>query len=130
LLRRLPFETDVMLCEGRELVRLVAENPFGPGPTRPDVVRFVSILSNAGPARAAIPITLPPTGRWLLRVIALRKRFAFGLYRRHMKTIGYLGQMDKLFGVRATTRNWNTIVAIVRILKGEGKKHKPPSKRP
>jgi hypothetical protein len=36
-----------------------------------------------------------------------------------MKTIGYLGQIDKLFGGRATTRNWNTIIAIVRILKGE-----------
>ncbi len=39
-----------------------------------------------------------------------------------MKTIGYLGQIDRLVGVRVTTRNWNTIVAIVRILKGQGKK--------
>ena len=38
-----------------------------------------------------------------------------------MKTIGYLGQLDKLFGVPATTRNWNTIVAIVQLLKGQGK---------
>jgi hypothetical protein len=38
-----------------------------------------------------------------------------------MKTIRYLGQIDKLFGATATTRNWNTIVAIVRILKGQGK---------
>ncbi len=43
------------------------------------------------------------------------------MYRRHMKTIGYLGQIDRLCGVPATTRNWNTIVAIVRILKGKGK---------
>jgi len=41
-----------------------------------------------------------------------------------MKTIGYLGQIDKLFGVPSTTRNWNTIIAIVRILKGQGKKGK------
>jgi uncharacterized protein (DUF1697 family) len=34
-----------------------------------------------------------------------------------MKTIGYLGQIDKLLGVRATTRNWNTVNAIVRVLK-------------
>jgi len=38
-----------------------------------------------------------------------------------MKAISYLGQIDRLFGVPATTRNWNTIVAIVRILKGESK---------
>jgi hypothetical protein len=34
-----------------------------------------------------------------------------------MKTIGYLGQIDKLFGATATTRTWNTILAVTRILK-------------
>jgi hypothetical protein len=34
-----------------------------------------------------------------------------------MKTIGYLGQIDKLYGVPATTRSWTTILAIIRILK-------------
>lgn len=122
LLRRLPFEAAVVFCDGRDLIRLEAENPFGADPPRPDVVRFVSILSKAGGVRASLPITLPPTGQWFLRVIASQDRFVFGVYRRHMKTIGYLGQIDQLFGVPATTRNWNTILAIVRILKGQGKK--------
>jgi len=119
LLDKLPFDADVALCDGRDLVRLETENPFGAKAPRPDIVRFVSILSKAGRAPAAIPLTLPPDGEWLVRVLASRDRFIFGEYRRHMKTIGYLGQLDKLFGGRATTRNWNTIAAIVRILKGE-----------
>jgi ABC-type lipopolysaccharide export system ATPase subunit len=53
-----------------------------------------------------------------LRVIASKNRFVFGVYRRHMKTIGYLDQIDKLFGVLATTQNWKAVLAIVRILKG------------
>ena len=121
LLRKLPFETEVMLCDGRDVIRLVTENPFGTGPSRPGFVRFVSILSNAGRVAASIPITLPARGKWLLRVIGSQHRFVFGVYRRHMTTIGYLGQLDRLFGVPATTRNWNTIVAIVRILKDQGK---------
>ena len=56
-----------------------------------------------------------------MRFVAREGRFVFGKYRRPMKTIGYLGQIDRLFGAPATTRNWNTIVAIVRILKGQGK---------
>jgi hypothetical protein len=64
---------------------------------------------------------LPSDGDWLVRIITSRNRFVFGVYRRHMKTIGYLGQVDKLFGVPATTRNWNTIRAIVRILNDHGK---------
>jgi uncharacterized protein (DUF1697 family) len=121
LLRRLPFEAKVMLCDGRDLIRLQMENPFGTEASRLDVVRFVSILSKAGRVRPSIPITLPPDGEWLLRVIASKDRFVFGVYRRHVKTIGYLGQMDKLFGAPATTRNWNTIIVITRILKGESK---------
>ena len=56
---------------------------------------------------------------WLVRVMASQGQFVFGTYRRHMKTIGYLGQIDKLYGVPATTRNWNTIVAILQILKSQ-----------
>jgi uncharacterized protein (DUF1697 family) len=122
LLRKLPFGAEVVLCDGRDLIRLEMENPFGTEPLRPDVVRFVSILSKAGRVRPSIPIMLPQKREWYLRVIAAKERFVFGVYRRHMKTIGYLGQIDKLFGARATTRNWNTIIAIVRILKGESKK--------
>ncbi len=122
LLRQLPFQAEVVLCDGRDLIRLEMENPFGTEPPRPDIVRFVSILSKPGRAQASIPITLPPGGEWFVRVIASTNRFVFGVYRRHMKTISYLGQIDKLFGVPATTRNWNTIIAIVRILRGQGKK--------
>lgn len=122
LLRKLPFKAEVMLCNGRDLIRLEMENPFRTKPSRSDIVRFVSILPRAGGLRAALPVTFPPEGEWFVRVIALKNQFVFGVYRRHMKTIGYLGQIDKLFGVRATTRNWNTILAVVRILKDQEKK--------
>jgi uncharacterized protein (DUF1697 family) len=122
LLRKLPFEAEVVLCDGRDLIRLEMENPFGAEPTSRDIVRFVSILSKIGSARPSMPITLPPDGEWFLRVIAAKSQFVFGVYRRRMKAIGYLGQIDKLFGAPATTRNWNTLMAVVRILKGDGKK--------
>ncbi len=117
LLRKLPFEAEVVLCDGRDLLRLEAENPFADEPPSPDVVRFVSILSKAGGLRASLPVTFPPDGEWLVWVMAAQGQFVFGMYRRHMKTIGYLGQIDKLYGVPATTRNWNTITAILKILK-------------
>ena len=117
LLRKLPFEAEIVLCEGRDLMRLETENPFGTQPSSPDVVRFVSILSKAGGVRASLPVTFPSEGEWLVRVIASDGQFVFGVYRRHMKTIGYLGQIDKLYGVPATTRNWNTIIRILEILK-------------
>jgi uncharacterized protein (DUF1697 family) len=121
LLRQLPFEAEVAFCDGRDLLRFETENPFEAEPARADVVRFVSILSKAPRVRASIPFAVPADGEWSLRVIASRKRFVFGLYRRHMKTIGYLGQLDRLLGAPVTTRNWNTMTAVMRILKGKAK---------
>jgi uncharacterized protein (DUF1697 family) len=117
LARQLPFETEVMICDGRDILRLETESPFAARASEDGIVRFVSVLARAGQESTRVPIALPSTGEWLVRVIACEKQFIFGEYRRHMKTIGYLGQMDKLFGGRATTRNWNTILSIVRILK-------------
>jgi uncharacterized protein (DUF1697 family) len=122
LLRKLPFEAEVLMCDGRDLIRLETENPFAAEPSPQDVVRFVSILSKVGGVRASLPVAFPSDGEWLVQVMASEGQFVFGMYRRHMKTIGYLGQIDKLYGVPATTRNWNTIVAIMRILKGNGNK--------
>src|SRR5215213_5649484 len=103
LLQKLPFETEVMLCDGRDLIRLEMENPFGAEPSLPDAVRFVSVLSEAARVQPSLPIRLPPDGEWGMRVIALKNRFVCGEYRRHMKAISYLGRIDKLFGVPATT---------------------------
>src|SRR5580692_1491264 len=117
LRRKLPFAAEIALCDGGDLLKLEKENPFRTEQSHPDMVRFVSILSKAGRCTAAIPFGLPADGEWFVRVIACKERFVFGVYRRHMKTIGYLGEIDKLFGTPATTRNWNTIIAITRILK-------------
>ena len=122
LLRRLPFEAETALCDGRDLMRLAMENPFGAGPSRADVTRFVSILTRPARIRPSLPLAIPSGAEWFVRVIGSTNRFVFGVYRRHMKTIGFLGKIDELFGVPAITRNWNTISAIVRILKEQGEK--------
>jgi len=116
LARRLPFDAEIMICEGREIVRLMSQNHFADYPLRPDIVRFVSVLSKAPGSTLSTPMSLPSTGKWLLKILARDNRFVFGVYRRHMKVIGYLGTFDRLFGVPVTTRNWNTITAIAKVL--------------
>jgi len=120
LARRLPFETEIMICQGRQIVRLMSQDPFADQPERPDVVRFVSLLSQRPRSAPSTPLSLPAGGEWLLQILARDDRFVFGVYRRHMKAIGYLGTLDRLFGVPATTRNWNTITAIARVLGKSG----------
>ena len=119
LRRKLPFEAKIAFCDGSDLIRLERENPFRAEPSRPDIVRFVSILSKAGSGKASLPIVVPEGGEWFVRIIGSNNRLVFGVYRRHMKTIGYLGCIDELFGAPATTRSWNTILSVLRILKAD-----------
>jgi uncharacterized protein (DUF1697 family) len=117
LRRRLPFEAVVSYCDARELIRLETETPFGAEPIDRDVVRFVSVLSKASRGKVSLPVAFPRGDQWFVRIIGSRKRLVFGVYRRHMKTIGYLGGIDDLFGAPATTRSWSTILSVLRILK-------------
>lgn len=117
LREKLAFDAEVALCDGRDLLRLEEENPFRNERVRPDVIHFMSILTKTGRCDDALPIVLPARGRWFVRILGVRQRLVFGVYRRNMKAIGYLGQIDQLFGARATTRSWSTIVSVLRILK-------------
>ena len=59
LRQKLPFEAEVAFCDASDLIGLEMENPFGAEPSRPDVVRFVSILSKAGRGKASLPFAFP-----------------------------------------------------------------------
>jgi uncharacterized protein (DUF1697 family) len=114
--RRLPFDAEIIICTGEDIIRLLSHDCFAGHPIRSGVVRFVSVLSRVPREPARLPVTLPSRGQWLLKVLARDDRFVFGMYRRHMKVIGYLNTLDRLFGVPMTTRNWNTITAIAKAL--------------
>ena len=120
LARRLPFDTEIIICEGREIVRLMSQDHFADQPLRHDIVRFVSVLSKRPRSTPSTPMSLPSSDKWLVKILATDNRFVFGVYRRQMKAIGHLGTFDRLFGVPVTTRNWNTITAIARVLGNGG----------
>lgn len=117
LFGRLPQGAEAAICPGRDLLLLEKQQPFREESPDASTVRFVSVLSDAARCAPSIPFSIPAEGESFVRVITANSRFVCGVYRRHMKTIGYLGQIDRLFGTTATTRNWNTILAVVEILK-------------
>ncbi len=116
LARRLPFDVEIIVCQGRDVLRLMIQSHFADQPVRSDVVRFLSVLSKSPRSAPSTPVRFPASGKWLMKVLAREHQFVFGVYRRQMKAIGYLGEIDRLFGVPATTRNWNTVAAIAKVL--------------
>jgi uncharacterized protein (DUF1697 family) len=133
--RKLPFKCEIMICPARDILKLTSKDPFAGQPAGPDITRFVSVAAKPFRARALsassqtsnlkhqtsqlppIPLSLPSDEDWLLKITAIQGRFVLGVYRREMKAISYLGKIEKLLGVPVTTRNWNTIERIAKVLR-------------
>lgn len=115
---RLPFSAEMAICDGRAVLDLVARNPFAGAPDGADVTRFVSVMTRRSAAALALPLRLPARGGWLLQVIAQEGPFVCGVYRRQMKALSHLAALDKQLGVPLTTRSWNTLQTIAKVLGG------------
>ena len=114
--KKLPFECEIMICPAKEIVDLVRKNPFAGQPSGPNITHFVNVLAKPLRSALSLPFSLPSDDEWLLKIVAIQGRFVLGLYRRQMKAISYLGKIEKLLGVPATNRNWNTVRKVVEIL--------------
>jgi len=117
--KKLPFKCEIMICPTRDVIKLASTDPFARQPSGPDITRFVSVLHKRPRALPPLPLSLPSDDDWLLKIIAIQDRFILGLYRRQMKAISYLSKIEKRLGVPATTRNWNTIGKVAKILRNE-----------
>jgi uncharacterized protein (DUF1697 family) len=114
---KLPFKCEIMICPAKAIVDLASSDPFSDQPSGPKITRFVNVLHKPLRRPPPLPLSLPSDNDWLLKIIAIQNRFVLGLYRREMKAISYLGKIEKQLGVAATTRNWNTIDKVVKILR-------------
>ena len=119
--KKLPFKCEIMICPARDILKLASKDPFSKQPSGPNITRFVNVLTKRLPSPPSLPLSLPSNDDWLVKIIAIEDRFVLGLYRRQMKAISYLGKIEKLLGVPATNRNWNTIEKIAKILRENSK---------
>jgi uncharacterized protein (DUF1697 family) len=119
LVRHLPFDTHVVACDASDVLALEGSVAFDDVEETGEIVPFVSVLAMPVRRLPKMPLGIPTNEQWYVRLLGRKKAFVFGVYRRHMKTISYLGKIDKALGVPVTTRNWNTIAAVLKILKTE-----------
>jgi uncharacterized protein (DUF1697 family) len=117
--RKLSFPCEIMICPARDIIRLTASDPFSGQPSGPNITRFVSVAAKRPSKLPPLPLSLPSSDDWLLKITTVQARFVLGLYRREMKAISFLGKIEKLLGVPITTRNWNTIEKVAKVLRGD-----------
>jgi uncharacterized protein (DUF1697 family) len=114
ILRRLPFDPELMICPGRDVLALARGRWFGTAPATKDTGRFVSVLPKAPRAKPPLPIEEPAGRKWEVRIVAIAGRFVLSV-RRLGKTYSN-AVVEKHLGLPATTRNWTTIEAIRNVL--------------
>jgi uncharacterized protein (DUF1697 family) len=113
---RLPFTTDLMICRSGELEKLAAADPFPPG-LPPDFRRFVSVLAKKPRRPPPLPFSYPAGEDWQIRVLGVDGKLAWGLWRVGRSPVDPNSVIEKYLGVRATTRNWNTVVRLCDVLR-------------
>jgi len=114
--KKLSFKCDIMICPAKQIMDLARKDLFADQPSGPDITHFLSVAHKPLRLPFPLPLSLPSDDEWLLKIIAVQGRFVLGLYRRQMKAISYLGKVEKLIGVPVTTRNWNTIEKVLKLL--------------
>jgi uncharacterized protein (DUF1697 family) len=128
-LRRLPFTAELMICPGRELLKLAAGEPF-PDPWPSDARRFVSILARRPRKIPTLPFSFPPGKEWQVRIVGVSGRLAWSWWRRRGRSfLDPNDVIEKQLGVGATTRNWNTIVRLCDLLRQVGPARISPPRR-
>jgi uncharacterized protein (DUF1697 family) len=116
-LKRMAFPAELMICRGRDVLDLVARDPFPKQALAGDMRRFVSVMARPPRTYPPLPLDIPAGGEWQVRFIEVSGRFALALWRRLGRSIvDPNGVAEKHFRVTSTTRNWNTIVRVAGIL--------------
>lgn len=122
ILEHLPFAAEIMICSARELRQIAADDAFPAEPMDPEAKQFISVLAKRPETMPAIPLRHPNNDDWQVAIARVTGPFALSWWRRVGPRLIYPNEVvEKQFGVPATTRNWNTVAAICKIL-NDGKR--------
>jgi len=110
---RLPFDTHLMVCPGRDLLQLIRRDPFQKAAAGGDERPFISVLERRPARLPPLPLHTPDGTEWQVAMLEVHGRFVVSLHRRRGRTFLYPNEaVEKQLGVAATTRSWNTILSV------------------
>ena len=116
LLGKLPFKCEVMICSAKAIVDLVRGNPFR-DETGGDIETYVTLMAKTPVNLPKLPIYAPNEQRWEVKLVRVVGTAVLSLRRRLRNGRFYPNEIiEKKFDVAATTRNWNTIEKVAKIL--------------
>jgi len=117
ILSRLEFEPEAAIIPAQEILALARSEPFRHVTFSKDLRGWVGILCRRSKARPDLPITTPAGKLWKVRFDRVEGSFALGLLHRRPGGFVFPNQVvEKALGVPATTRWWETIQRLAKLI--------------
>ncbi len=114
--RRLPFEAEIVICRGNELLDLEETDPFAKRPAGKNAREMVTILAKKPKTIPRLPIRRPEGVDWQVELFRVDGRFALTFWRPDPRRLLYV-DAGKELGVSGTTRSWKTIQKVCSSLR-------------
>jgi len=107
------YEIPVILRAVREIQEMVDSNPFEKVKVTPDTRLYVTFLSEKPRSSIRIPYESPERD---LKILTIQDGAVFHVVTLETGrgTTGAMAALEKLFGKRVTTRNWNTVIKMLK----------------
>lgn len=116
ILRKLPFKCDVMICPAKEMLDLARQNPLANGDGKV-IEAYVTVMAKRPANLPKLPIYAPSEEKWEVKVVGIVGTAVLSLRQKLKNGHLYPNQIiEKRYGVATTTRNWNTIQKVAKIL--------------
>jgi uncharacterized protein (DUF1697 family) len=116
LVRRLPFKCEIMICPAKAILELAEANPFA-AERGDNIEAYVTIMAKSPRSIPKLPIYAPSIKNWEVKILRVVGTAVLSLRRRIKDGRLYPNSIiEKQFDVQTTTRNWNTIAKVAKIL--------------
>ena len=117
ILAQLKFEPGIAVLPANEILALVRSKPFAQVAFSKDLRGWVAVLCGRPKAQPKLPLAMPVGRSWSVRFDRVEGAFALGLCRRRPDGFVFPNQVvEKALGVPATTRWWETIERIAKLI--------------
>lgn len=115
ILSRLTIAPEMMITSADDVAALAELKTFKD--LGQDVHRYVTVMACAPPTLPKLPISVPESGDWQIRIALITGQFGLSYRRAVGLSKCYPNEViEKRFGIAATTRDWTTVTKIHDIL--------------
>jgi uncharacterized protein (DUF1697 family) len=117
ILERLSFTPEIMIYPAHDIVQLVPPALSAEESTAGNVRIFVTATAKAPAVPANLPLFAPEKALWEVKIVRISGSLVLSLSRPVRKQSLYPNDViERNLGVAGTTRSWNTIEKILKIL--------------